>query len=99
MGGAGALHLGIKHDTLWAAVAAAAPAFRRTQSPTQLDAVKHLPIMFAYGTLDAAVPIEGTRAWVRHMKEPKMKYEYYEIEGGGHSAAMVAFPLYQIQQE
>src|SRR5688500_3144530 len=36
MGGAGALHLGIKHDTIWAAVAAAAPAFRRTQSPTQL---------------------------------------------------------------
>lgn len=90
MGGAGALHLGIKYDTIWAAVAAAAPAFRSGQNPAQLDAVKHLPIMFAHGTRDSAVPIGGTRLWVSRMKELGMKYEYYEIEDGGHSGALGA---------
>jgi predicted peptidase len=88
MGGAGALHLGIKYPDVWAAVAASAPALRPQQQPDQLQAATRLPMMLVQGTADRAVTVEQTRLWAARMKELKMTHEYYEIRGGGHNDAL-----------
>jgi len=91
MGGAGTLYLGIKHRSVWAAIAAGAPAIRaQFHSPNELEGAGNLPIMIIHGDADRAVPVEQTREWVAKMKELKLTYEYREIKGGGHSDAMVS---------
>jgi predicted peptidase len=87
MGGAGALHLGIKYRDIWAAVAATAPAIR-DEEPQGLENIRDMPVIFVHGTADRAVPIERTRRWVQKMQELGMTYEFHEIRGGSHGSAL-----------
>jgi predicted peptidase len=89
MGGAGVIHLGAKYRTVWAAIAASAPAFRRQQNPESLETMRDMPVMFVHGDADAAIPVDQTRRWVAKAKELKMTVEYYEVKNGGHADAIV----------
>ena len=89
MGGAGALHLGLKHKDIWAAVAASAPAVRtQFHSPADLEQARGLPIILIHGDADRAIPVEQTRQWAEKMKALDMPYEYREIRGGTHASTL-----------
>lgn len=89
MGGAGALHLGIKHKDIWAAVAASAPAIRtQFQSPTDLEQAGRLPIILIHGDADRAIPVAQSRLWAEKMKALGMTYEYREIRDGTHASTL-----------
>lgn len=89
MGGAGALHLGVKHKHIWAAVAASAPAIRtQFQSPADLEQAGRLPIILIHGDADRAIPVEQSRLWAEKMKTLGMTYEYREIRGGTHGSTL-----------
>ena len=88
MGGAGTLFLGSKHASMWAAVAAEAPAAfamqnNRAEYLQKLKDAK-VPVMIVHGDMDEAVPVANSRAWADTMKEMKMKYEYVEQPGISH---------------
>jgi predicted esterase len=85
MGGAGAIHLGIKHRGLWAAVGARAPAIRTwIHTPSELAAARELPMVLVHGDADRSVPVALSREWAEEMKALKMTYEYHELPGVGH---------------
>jgi predicted peptidase len=89
MGGAGALFLGIKHQDIWAAVSASAPAIRANlHTPAELEHATDMPFILIHGDADTAVPVEQTRQWAARMKALKMTYEYHEIRGGNHSTTL-----------
>ena len=87
MGGGGAWHLGIKNPDLWAAIAPIAPATLRP--PTDLEKIKHVPVILVQGDKDLLVKVERVRPWAEEMKKLGMTYEYVEVPGGDH--IMVAF--------
>ena len=89
MGGAGALYLGVKHRQIWAAVGATAPAAGGL-SPASLEGAADVPMVLVHGDADEAVSIAQTRRWAEKMRELMMKYDYYEIRGGGHRDAIIA---------
>jgi predicted peptidase len=89
MGGAGALHLGVKYHDIWAAVGATAPA-AGSLSTSILDAVPDLPMILVQGDADQSVPVANTRRWAEKMAQLKMVYEYDEIPGGAHEDAIAA---------
>ena len=60
MGGAGALYLGTKYASQWAAVAAFAPASTGLPAASLAQA-KDLPIIVVQGDADTSVPISNTR--------------------------------------
>jgi predicted esterase len=87
MGGAGALYLGTKLKEIWAAVAASAPAVRTDlRTPADLEQAAELPIFFAHGDADAAVPVQISRDWAAKAKSLGMTYEYLELRGAGHDS-------------
>jgi poly(3-hydroxybutyrate) depolymerase len=89
MGGAGALYLGIKHQEIWAAVAASAPAVRtQFHNPAELEQARELPMILIQGDADRAVPVQQTRQWAEKMKALGMTYEYREIRGGTHGSTL-----------
>jgi len=88
MGGAGALYLGVKHQQVWAAVGATAPAAGGL-SPTMLDAAATLPMVLVHGDADDRVPVAQTRRWAERMRELKVPFEYIEIPGAGHRDAII----------
>ena len=79
MGGAGALFLGSKHASEWAAIAAMAPAaFRMNDNRAAiLRKIKDagVPVIVTQGDADTLVPVTNTRLWVDTMKELKLDYE------------------------
>jgi predicted peptidase len=87
MGGAGALHLGIKFRDIWAAVGASAPAIRTNlHTPDELAPARQVPMILVHGDADELVPVANTRPWAEKMKALKMTYEYHELRGVGHNA-------------
>jgi len=88
MGGAGALYLGVKYPSIWAAIAAIAPA-AFSLDPDMLKTVRHLPVMIVQGEKDNLVPVANTRRWVDKLKELNMTYEYLEIPGGDHGSVIL----------
>jgi len=87
MGGAGALHLGIKYRDIWAAIAATAPAIPDAE-PSGLESIRGMPVMLVHGDADRAVAVERTRRWAGKMQELGMVCEYLEIKGGEHGSAI-----------
>ena len=88
MGGAGALFLGRKHASQWAAVAAIAPAAFMMQ-PTEKEILAgmqtaHVPVMITQGDADTVVPPTNTRTWAAAMDDLKMPHEYIEMPGRDH---------------
>jgi predicted peptidase len=89
-GGAGAIHLGVKYASKWAAIAAVAPA-AFSMRPAVFTPVKDtLPVIFVHGDADKMVPVELSRSWVKEMREMHMDYKYIEIQGGTHANALYA---------
>jgi fermentation-respiration switch protein FrsA (DUF1100 family) len=88
MGGAGALFLGSKYPSQWAALAGIAPAAflmlnNRKDYLGKINDAK-LPIIIVQGDKDPAVPVATTRQWIDAMKEIGMKHKYVEFPGGDH---------------
>jgi len=83
MGGAGALYLGVKHSSRWAALAPIAPA-AFSLDPDSLASIPDMPVILVQGDADTAVPVENTRRWAAKLEELDMTHEYLEIPGGDH---------------
>ena len=82
MGGGGTFHLAMKYPDVWAALAPIAPAVFRPVS--DLEKVKHLPVILVQGDKDPLVRVEMVRPWAEQMKKLGMTYEYVEVAGGDH---------------
>jgi poly(3-hydroxybutyrate) depolymerase len=82
MGGGGSWHLGIKFPEIWAGIAPIAPATARPA--TDLEKMKHIPVILVQGDEDKLVPVAGARRWAEQMKKLGMAHEYIEIAGGDH---------------
>lgn len=83
MGGAGTLHLAVKHSRVWAAAAAIAPAAFSLQ-PSSLSAIPEMPVMIVHGDADTVVPVTVSRPWAAQMKQLNMTHRYIEVPGGDH---------------
>lgn len=91
MGGAGALCLGSKHASNWAAVAAIAPAARRMKSNMEPVLAKlTMPVLVIQGDADTVVPVENTRKWIAAMKDRRMNYKYNEVPDGDNESVIAA---------
>jgi predicted peptidase len=92
MGGAGALFLGQKYASEWAAVAAIAPAafLMQPNSAAILQPMKDagVPVMIVQGGADTVVPPENTRAWAESLKALDMDHEYIEFPEGDHGSVI-----------
>jgi predicted peptidase len=91
MGGAGAIYLGGKHASIWAAIGAEAPATARAGlrlDTFSLEPAKHIPMMIVQGDMDTLVPVAGARQWVEKMKELDMVHEYVEVAGGDRGSVL-----------
>jgi predicted peptidase len=87
MGGAGAIYLGVKHASIWAGIAAIAPAHAPAgifPSNYSLAPAKHVPMMIVQGDMDPLVPVAGVRQWIDQMKELGITHKYIEQAGGDH---------------
>jgi len=46
-------------------------------------------MILVHGDADQSVSVTQTRRWADKLRELSMKYEYYEIPGGGHRDAII----------
>jgi poly(3-hydroxybutyrate) depolymerase len=82
MGGGGTVHLAIKYPDLWAGLAPLAPAlFGRA---TDVEKIKHIPLILVQGDKDNLCPVTTARRWVEEMKKVEMTHEYIEVPDGDH---------------
>jgi len=91
MGGAGAVYLGVKYASIWAAIGAEAPATAPaglTPETYSLEPARNIPIIIVQGDMDTLVPVAGTRLWIEKMKDLKMTYQYVEVPGGDHGSVL-----------
>jgi predicted peptidase len=92
MGGAGALFLGSKHASEWAAIASIAPAafMMINERKEYLGKLKdaHIPVIMVQGEKDTVVPPSYARQWIESMKEIGMIYKYVELPGGDHGTVI-----------
>jgi predicted peptidase len=91
MGGAGAIYLGVKHASNWAAIGAIAPATAPaglTPDNFSLEPASDVPVILVQGDADPLVPVAGARRWVEKMKELKMTHQYIEVAGGDHGSVI-----------
>ncbi|HYT95202.1 MAG TPA: alpha/beta hydrolase [Gemmataceae bacterium] len=82
MGGGGTWHLGLKYPDIWAGLAPIAPAIFRPA--TEVEKIKHIPVILVQGDQDKLVPVAGARRWAEQMKKLGMTHEYIEVAGGDH---------------
>jgi predicted esterase len=87
MGGAGALYLGVKYASDWAAIGALAPAGAGLQ-PASLAQIRDMPVILVQGDADTSVPVAGTRRWADELKSLNMTYVYKEIPGATHGSVI-----------
>jgi poly(3-hydroxybutyrate) depolymerase len=85
MGGGGTLWLGLSRPDLWAAIAPVCPAPPAETGDLALNAL-NVPIHFFQGDADPVVKPEGTREWVRKLKEFGTRVEYTEYPGVKHNS-------------
>jgi pimeloyl-ACP methyl ester carboxylesterase len=86
MGGGGTWHLALKYPDIWAGLGPIAPAIFR--QPTELEKIKHIPVILVQGDMDTLVRPEGARRWAERMKKLEMTHEYIEIAGGDHGSVV-----------
>ena len=89
MGGAGALHMGTKFASTWAAVASMAPAAFIMQ-PSILEPVKDsMPLILIHGDADTVVPVDVSRRWNQTATSIKMAhFKYLELPGADHGTVI-----------
>jgi poly(3-hydroxybutyrate) depolymerase len=85
MGGGGTLWLGLSRPDLWAAMAPVCPAPPADTAELMPNAL-NLPIRFFQGDADPVVKPEGTREWVRKLKELGTAVESIEYPGVKHNS-------------
>jgi pimeloyl-ACP methyl ester carboxylesterase len=92
MGGAGAIYLGSKYPSMFAAVGAEAPAAFWTTRKETLQPLKDakVPVMIVHGDIDEVVPHANSENWVADMKELKMQYEFITLPGITHGPVIQA---------
>jgi predicted esterase len=93
MGGAGAIFLGVKYASIWAAVGAEAPATApagMTPATFSLEPAKKIPMIIVQGDMDTLVPVAGTRLWIEQMKALHMTHQYVEVPGGDHGSVLTS---------
>ena len=91
MGGAGAIYIGVKYASIWAAVGAEAPATAPAginPNNYSLEPAKNIPMIIVQGDMDTLVPVAGTRLWIDKMKDLKMTHQYVEVAGGDHGSVL-----------
>ena len=91
MGGAGAMYLGVKYASIWAAVGAEAPATAPaglTPDTYSLEPARKTPMIIVQGDMDTLVPVAGTRLWIEKLRDLKMSYQYVEVPGGTHGSVL-----------
>jgi predicted peptidase len=91
MGGAGAIFLGVKYASIWAAVGAEAPATAPAglnPDSFSLEPARHIPMIVVQGDMDTLVPVAGTRRWIDKMKDLNMTHKYVEVAGGDHGSVL-----------
>lgn len=91
MGGAGAIYLGVKYASIWAAVGAEAPATAPaglTPDTYSLEPARKTPMIIVQGDMDTLVPVAGTRLWIEKIRDLKMSYQYVEVPGGTHGSVL-----------
>jgi dipeptidyl aminopeptidase/acylaminoacyl peptidase len=92
MGGAGALFLGSKYASEWAAIASIAPAafMMMNERKDYLSKLKagNVPAILIQGEKDNVVQPTYARQWSDSMKEIGMTYKYIEIPGGDHGTVI-----------
>ena len=91
MGGAGAMYLGVKYASIWAAVGAEAPATAPaglTPETYSLEPARKIPMIIVQGDMDTLVPVAGTRLWIETLRDLKMSYQYVEVPGGTHGSVL-----------
>jgi poly(3-hydroxybutyrate) depolymerase len=94
MGGAGAIYLGVKHASNWAAIAAIAPATQPAGiNPVNysLAPAKAVPMIVVQGDMDPLIPhLTSTRPWIEQMKELGITHKYIEEVGGDHGTVITS---------
>ncbi len=85
MGGGGTLWLGLSRPDIWAAIVPVCPAPPPETGDLALNAL-NVPIHFFQGGDDPVVKPEGTREWVRKLKEFGTAIEYTEYPGVKHNS-------------
>jgi predicted esterase len=83
LGGGGALHMGEKYSTLWAGVAALAPAafgFQRSAD----SKLKNVPLLIIQGDGDTLVRPEGSQQLVNDLKGLNFQVEFKLLPGLDH---------------
>jgi predicted peptidase len=92
MGGAGAIYLGVKYASIWAAIGAEAPATQPAGiNPNNfpLEPARNIPMIIVQGDMDPLVPhITSTRPWIEKMKQLNMTHQYIEVVGGDHGSVL-----------
>jgi predicted esterase len=86
-GGAGAIFLGGKHSTIWAAVAGLAPGAPGFQFDTN-SKIKELPILIMVGEKDTL--IASVQRLDQTMKSANIAHEYKEVPGKDHGGIIMA---------
>jgi predicted esterase len=89
MGAAGALFLGVKYASMWAAVGSMAPA-AFVMKPASLEQVKDtMPLILLHGDADTVVPVDVSRRWNAEATSIKMKnFKYVELPGADHGTVI-----------
>jgi poly(3-hydroxybutyrate) depolymerase len=90
MGGAGTLHLGVKHADNWAALGPIAPA-AFLLDPASLEPVKDtMPIILVHGAVDELVPVDLARRWAEWMAANGVEHRYVEVADASHGPIIEA---------
>ncbi|MGV3657472.1 MAG: alpha/beta hydrolase-fold protein [Chitinophagaceae bacterium] len=90
MGGGGTLWLGLSRPDIWAAIAPVCPAPPRGTELLMPNAL-HVPVYFFHGDADPVVPVEGTRNWVKNLKESGARVLYDEYKDVQHDSWVPAY--------
>jgi poly(3-hydroxybutyrate) depolymerase len=85
MGGGGALWIGLTRPDIWAAIAPVCPAPPEGTEELAPNAL-NTPVHFFQGGADPVVKPEGTREWVKRLKDLGTNVEYTEYPGVQHNS-------------
>ncbi|MEM8996267.1 MAG: dienelactone hydrolase family protein [Acidobacteriota bacterium] len=88
-GGAGVVQLAAEYPGRWAALAPISPAIRSRAS--EVEDLRHLPIILVVGDRDRAISVGTVRRWARRMEELGMRHQLVELPGLGHDLRRVNF--------
>ena len=87
LGGGGALHMGDKFSTVWAGVAALAPAAFGFQWTAE-SGLKNVPLLIVQGDADTTVQPAGSQSLVEQLKGLDFQCEFKLLPGLDHGGVI-----------